>query len=322
MAGISPLVLGQLGLGLLLLVIGGDGFVRGAVAIARRAGLSPLLIGLTLVGFGTSTPELLTSVQAALAGSPGIAVGNVVGSNIANILLILGVASILHPVHTSARAFARDGTVMMLAAIACVAIALWGELGRGPGLALVAALVAYLVYTYLHERAVPDASAAMHAAEADIAPVPQRLWPALLITIGGLGATIIGARLLVDSAIALALAFQISETVIGLTVVAIGTSLPELVVSVMAALRRQGDVAFGNIVGSNIYNVFGILGITALIKPIPIPPEILAVDIWVMLGATVLLLVFAITGWRVNRLEGAAFLAAYAAYMAFLSGVV
>jgi len=321
-AGISPLVLGQLGLGLLLLVIGGDGFVRGAVTIAKRAGLSPLLIGLTLVGFGTSTPELLTSVQAALAGSPGIAVGNVVGSNIANILLILGMAAILHPVHTSARAFARDGTVVLLAAIACVAIAFWGELGRGPGLALVAALVAYLGYTYVHERALPDASAAMHAAEGDVAPVPQRLWPALLLTIGGLGATIIGARLLVDSAIALALAFQISETVIGLTVVAIGTSLPELVVSLMAALRRQGDVAFGNIVGSNIYNVFGILGITALIKPIPIPPEILAVDIWVMLGATVLLLVFAITGWRVNRLEGAAFLAAYAAYVAFLSGVV
>ena len=148
MAGISPLVLGQLGLGLLLLVVGGDGFVRGAVAIARRAGLSPLLIGLTLVGFGTSTPELLTSVQAALAGSPGIAVGNVVGSNIANILLILGVAAILHPLHTSARAFARDGTVVLLAAIACVGLAFWGELGRGPGLVLVAALVAYLVYTY------------------------------------------------------------------------------------------------------------------------------------------------------------------------------
>ncbi len=143
MAGISPFVLAQLGLGLLLLVVGGDGFVRGAVAIARRAGLSPLLIGLTLVGFGTSTPELLTSVQAALAGSPGIAVGNVVGSNIANILLILGLAAILHPLHTSPRAFARDGTVVLLAAIACVGLAFWGELGRGPGLVLVAALVAY-----------------------------------------------------------------------------------------------------------------------------------------------------------------------------------
>jgi cation:H+ antiporter len=320
-AGISPLVLGQLGLGLLLLVVGGDGFVRGAVAIARRAGLSPLLIGLTLVGFGTSTPELLTSVQAAVAGSPGIAVGNVVGSNIANILLILGLAAVVYPLRTTPKAFVRDGTVVLLAAVACVVLAFWGDLGRGAGLVLVAALLAYLGYTYLHERAVPDASAAMHAAEAEVAPTPHRLWPALLFTVGGLGATIIGARLLVDSAIAIALAFQISETVVGLTVVAVGTSLPELVVSVVAGFRRQGDVAFGNIVGSNIYNVFGILGVTALVEPIAMPPEILALDIWVMLGATVLLLVFAVTGWRVNRLEGAAFLAAYALYIAVLAGV-
>lgn len=322
MAGISLLVLGQLGLGLLLLLVGGDGFVRGAVAIARRLGLSPLLIGLTLVGFGTSTPELLTSVQAALAGSPGIAVGNVVGSNIANILLILGLAAMVQPLRTSPRAFARDGTVVLLAAVACVAVTIWGEIGRGQGVVLVAALIAYIAYTYVHERAAPDASAEMHAAEAELTPRPHRLWPALLFVVGGLGATLLGARLLVDSAIEIAFALEISETVVGLTVVAVGTSLPELVVSLMAALRRQGDVAFGNIVGSNIYNVFGILGITALVQPIAVPPEIVGLDIWVMLGATLLLLAFAVSGWRVSRLEGAAFLAAYVAYVAVLAGVV
>jgi len=317
-ASLDLLLLVQLGAGLLLLVAGGDGFVRGAVAIARRLGLSPLLIGLTLVGFGTSTPELLTSVQAALAGSPGIAIGNVVGSNTANILLILGLAALVQPLRTQPEAFKRDGSVVLLAALACLAVIMLGEIGRLAGLALLTALFAYIGYTYVQERRVHDASAAMHAAEAELEPRPRRLWLALLFTLGGLLATLLGAKLLVDGAIELAAAAGISETIIGLTVVAIGTSLPELTVSLVAAFRRQADVAFGNIVGSNIYNVFGILGVTALVTPIAVPPEIIALDIWVMLGATVLLLAFAVTGWRVNRLEGAVLLGAYALYMTAL----
>ncbi len=317
-ASLDLLVLAKLGLGLVLLVSGGDGFVRGSVAIARRLGLSPLLIGLTLVGFGTSTPELLTSLQAALAGSPGIAIGNVVGSNTANILLILGVAALIQPLRTQPAAFRRDGTVVLLAALACLGVVMMGEIGRPAGLLLVAALLAYVGYTYVRETRVPDRSAEMHRAEAELEPRPHRLWVALLFTAGGLLATILGARLLVDGAIALAAAVGISETVVGLTVVAVGTSLPELTVSVVAALRREADVAFGNIVGSNIYNVFGILGITALVTPIAVPPEIIAFDIWVMLGATVLLLAFAVTGWRVNRLEGALLLVGYGAYLTVL----
>ncbi len=318
MASLDLLVLGQLGLGLLLLVAGGDGFVRGSVAIARRLGLSPLLIGLTLVGFGTSTPELLTSVQAALAGSPGIAVGNVVGSNTANILLILGLAALVQPLRTQPEAFKRDGTVVLLAALACLGVVMLGEIGRPAGLALVAGLLAYIGYTYYQETRTPDASAAMHEAEAALEPRPQRLWLAILFTTGGLAAVLLGAGLLVESAIALAASAGISETVIGLTVVAIGTSLPELTVSLVAAFRRQADVAFGNIVGSNIYNVLGILGITALVTPVAVPAEIIRLDIWVMLAATLLLLGFAVTGWRVSRTEGAVLLAAYAAYLATL----
>lgn len=317
-ASLDLLLLAQLGAGLLLLVAGGDGFVRGAVAIARRLGLSPLLIGLTLVGFGTSTPELLTSVQAALAGSPGIAIGNVVGSNTANILLILGLAALVQPLRTQPEAFARDGSVVLLAAFACLGAVMLGEIGGLAGLALVTAVVAYVGYTYWHERRVPDASAAMHAAEGALEPRPRRLWLAILFTLGGLVATLSGARLLVEGAIALAAAAGISETVVGLTVVAVGTSLPELTVSLVAAFRREADVAFGNIVGSNIYNVFGILGVTALVTPIAVPPEIIALDIWVMLGATVLLLAFAVTGWRVTRLEGAVLVGAYATYMMVL----
>jgi cation:H+ antiporter len=317
-ASLDLFVLAQLGLGLVLLVSGGDGFVRGSVAIARKLGLSPLLIGLTLVGFGTSTPELLTSVQAAVAGSPGIAIGNIVGSNTANILLILGVAALIQPLRTQPEAFRRDGTVVLLAALACLGVVMMGEIGRIGGLLLVAALLAYVGYTYVCEKRMPDASAAMHEAEANLEPRPHRLWLALLFAAGGLLATILGARLLVDGAIELAAVVGISETVVGLTVVAVGTSLPELTVSIVAALRREADVAFGNIVGSNIYNVLGVLGITALVTPITVPPEIIAFDIWVMLGATTLLLAFAVTGWRVNRLEGALLLAGYGAYLTVL----
>jgi len=308
--------------GFLLLVAGGDSLVRGAVAIARRIGVSPLLIGLTLVGFGTSTPELLTSVQAALAGSPGIAFGNVVGSNTANILLILGIAALISPLRTSPHAFRRDGTVVLLSALACVGVVLFGRLDRPIGVVLVVLLIAYIVYTYRRERVVHDASAAMHEAEAAAAePAPTRLWLAALFAIGGMALTVLGARFLVDGAIELARAAGISETIVGLTIVAVGTSLPELVTSVMAAVRRQSDVAFGNIVGSNIYNILGILGVTAIVRPIPVPPEIAHVDIWVMLLATVLLLVFSVTGWRVTRTEGGVLLASYIAYVGYLISI-
>jgi cation:H+ antiporter len=308
--------------GFLLLVAGGDSLVRGAVAIARRIGVSPLLIGLTLVGFGTSTPELLTSVQAALVGSPGIAFGNVVGSNTANILFILGVAALISPLRTSRDAFRRDGTVVVMSALACAGVVLFGRLDRPIGVVLVVLLIAYIVYTYRRERVVHDASAVMHEAEASAAePAPTRLWVAALFAAGGMALTIVGARFLVDGAIELARAAGISETIVGLTIVAVGTSLPELVTSVMAAIRRQSDVAFGNIVGSNIYNILGILGVTAIVRPIPVPPEIAHLDIWVMLAATVLLLVFSVSGWRVTRAEGGVLLAAYIAYVGYLVSV-
>lgn len=309
----------ELAAGLVLLVAGGDALVRGAVATARRLGVSPLLIGLTLVGFGTSTPELVTSLQAAFLGSPGIAIGNVVGSNTANILLILGIAALITPLATQPGAMRRDGTVVLLAAIACCAVVLVGELVRPAGVVLVVLLIAYVVYTYRRERVVHDPSAEMHEHEATAAePGPHRLWLAVLLTVAGLGLTVLGAHFLVGSSIELARSAGISETLLGLTIVAVGTSLPELVTSLVAAIRRQGDVAFGNIVGSNIYNVLGILGVTAVVKPIPVPPEIIRFDIWVMLAATVLLLVFSVTGWRISRGEGAVLLAGYAAYLAVL----
>ncbi|MFD1509487.1 calcium/sodium antiporter [Lacimonas salitolerans] len=300
----------ELAAGLILLLLGGDLLVRGAVSLAQRLGLSPLLIGLTIVGFGTSAPEMLTSVQAALAGAPGIAVGNVVGSNIANILLILGLAALLSPIVVARDTFLRDGTVLALSTIGVALLALGGTLTPLIGAGLLAALAAYLVFAWRADRTAP-------AIESDLA-TPQ--WPraaplAVAVTLGGLVLTVLGASLLVSSAVELARGWQVSDSLIGLTVVAVGTSLPELATSVVAALRRQGAVAFGNVIGSNIFNLLGILGVTALVRTVPIPPEILTRDIWVMLGATALLVVVAVTGWRVTRTEGAVLMLLYAAYI-------
>jgi cation:H+ antiporter len=307
--------------GLVVLVAGGELLVRGAVSIAQSLGVSPLMIGLTLVGFGTSTPELVTSIDAALADAPGVAVGNVIGSNICNILLILGLAALIRPVHATPAAFYRDGAVLAVATALGVGAALEGEIGRLAGAAFVTILVGYIVLAYLLERAgVDPEAAAVHAAEAETLPAgPRAVTRAALFLVGGLLMTLLGARWLVDGAVTAAQAFGISDAIIGLTIVAVGTSLPELVASVTAARRGQSDVAFGNIVGSNIYNIVGILGITALVKPIPVEAQFAAVDVWVMVAATLGLLVFTMSGWRINRFEGAAMLAAYAVYVGWLA---
>jgi cation:H+ antiporter len=310
----------QLIAGLALLLLGGEILVKGSVAVAQRLGVSPMLIGLTLVGFGTSTPELVTSLQAAMIGAPGIAVGNVVGSNIANILLILGVATVILPMATTREAFWRDGSVLVAASLLLLGVVLSGSIARWAGICFLALLLAYTGYAYLSERRGRSAAAALHAAEADeVADLPPRgigIGAGIGLTIGGIAAVVVGASLLVDASLVIARAAGLSEAVIGLTLVAVGTSLPELVTSVMAAIRKHGDIAFGNIVGSNIFNILGIAGVTAAVTPITVPAEILQFDIWAMVATALLLVAFAMTGWRVNRWEGGAFLACYAAYLA------
>jgi cation:H+ antiporter len=316
--------------GLALLALGGELLVRGAVQLAERMGVSPLLIGLTLVGFGTSTPELVTSVQAAAIGSPGIAVGNVVGSNIANILLILGLSALISPVAVGSGALRRDGVLVLATALLFTAIAWTMPVDRLVGAVLVAGLVGYLVYAWRQERTGADGhTGAYEKAEAFEglhpnlhqrgAAAPGAGRGALLLSLGfalgGLVLVVAGGRLLVDGAVGLARSFGISETVIGLTIVAVGTSMPELITSLVAALRRQSDVALGNILGSNIYNVLGILGVTGMIVPIAVPPEIARFDSPVMVAVSVALLAFAWTGMRIGRREGAALLAGYALYV-------
>ncbi|NNU78865.1 calcium/sodium antiporter [Halovulum dunhuangense] len=298
--------------GFVALVIGGDLLVRGAVAIATRLGLSPLLIGLTLVGFGTSAPELVTSLQAGFSGSPGIAVGNVVGSNIANILLILGVAAAIAPVHVDGRAFRRDGPALGLATLALFLIVLVDGLGRLAGMGLLLGLAGYLFVAYRQERNAPDPEGAESFEGGPI-------WRSLLFFVVGLVLVILGARWLVAAAIDIATTLGVSETVIGLTVVAIGTSLPELVTTLVAAIRKQADIAFGNVVGSNIYNILGILGTVGVVIPLDVPDEIIRFDIWVVLAATAAMFLFTRTGWKITRGEGIAMLAAYGAYLGYLA---
>lgn len=314
--------------GLVLLVLGGELLVRGSVRVAERLGLSPLVIGLTLVGFGTSTPELVTSVQAAMIGSPGIAVGNIVGSNIANILLILGIAALLSPIAVPPSALKRDGVLVVVTAALLAAVAWAWTLDRVVGLAFVALLVGYVVMAYRQEKnasAGEGHGAAFDRMEAVEEVVPHRgqangkgpagLFVSLATAIGGLVVVVVGGKFLVDSAVNIASAAGISETVIGLTIVAVGTSLPELVTSVIAAFRRHGDVALGNVLGSNIYNILGIGGLTALIAPTDVPEAITRFDAPVMIGVSIVLLAMCYTGRGLSRAEGAALIAGYVAYV-------
>lgn len=306
--------------GLFGLIVGGELLVRGAVSSAKSFGISPMVIGITLVGFGTSSPELVTSLQAALSGSSGIAVGNVVGSNIGNVLLILGIAALIAPIAVDPKAFRRDGTVVVLATLLCLGAVLWGEVGRLIGAALVLALAAYLgftLWTEKHSGGTP--AAAVYESEAETVLGPETpLAVSLILALAGLVITIIGARFLVSGAVTIAQAAGLSEAVIGLTIVAIGTSMPELVTSIIAVRKGEGSVALGNVLGSNIFNILGILGITVLVQPMQIPNEIIRLDIWVLCATTVLLVVFARSGWTISRREGGLFVLAYATYLAVL----
>lgn len=311
--------------GAILLFGGGEFLVRGSVSIADRYGISKLVVGLVIVGFGTSAPELLVSVQAALAGSPDISVGNVVGSNIANVLLIIGVAALIAPVANSDRAIRRDLIVMVLASIGVTAIFFTGEISRLTGFAMLAALALYLGVTYALEarrvKAVNGETGAIGKSEfeEEKAQAPLSLAVAIGAAILGLILLVIGARLMVDGAVGIARGFGISEAVIGVTVVAIGTSLPELATAIIAAWRRHAEVVLANVVGSNIFNLLCILGITAVIAPIGVSHRFAVFDGPLMAAVAVATLVFLFAFRSIGRWTGALLLALYAGYIGLQS---
>ena len=310
--------------GLALLLFGGEVLIRGAVGLAKRVGISPFIVGLTIIGFGTSAPEVVVSVDAALSGSPGIAVGNVIGSNIANILLIVGSAALFVPLAVHPDALKRDGTMMAFATVLFIAIALMGTATWYHGVVSIIVLVAYLTYSVWSDRQKNDATAQLHRDKGEQlqSGLPDKVWVMLLALGIGLAALVAGSRFAVIGASAIAREAGISEEVIGITLVAFGTSLPELATAMVAAARKQADVCIGNVIGSNIFNLLGITGAAAIAAPLPFAASVVSFDIWVLLAVTVLFLWFMLTGRRIQRWEGAVLLLPYFSYISlhFLPG--
>ena len=320
--------------GLVLLFLGGESLVRGSVSVARKLNISELVIGLTLVGFGTSVPELVTSLRAIGQDAVGIAVGNVIGSNIANILLVLGLAAILGPIATNPRALARDSTVMIVVSLLLCGFVMNGSFSRLTGSVLVLLLAVYVLYSFYADQRKQSAAADMHAGEGESVEASYGIVAGLAIAAAGLVGVVLGARLLVDGGVSIARSIGVSETVIGLTIVAVGTSLPELATSVVAALRGKADVAIGNVIGSNIFNILGILGLTALVRPfmVRVTSEGEAVtglvgivamtDLIAVLVSAALLIVFIISGKRIARWEGGLLLFGYSLYMGIVFNLI
>jgi cation:H+ antiporter len=305
--------------GLVLLFLGGESLIRGAVGLARKLDVSPLFTGLVVVGFGTSAPEFVVCLEAALRGQYDITIGNIVGSNIANLMLILGVAALIQPILSRASILRRDGLAMLLASVMLVGLAFLGEVSRSLGVMLLILLFGFIAVCWISERRQSDgADSEIEEEIEDVGKLPGPLWLAAFAVVVGIAALVAGSNMLIEGATGIARAYGISQAVIGVTLVAIGTSLPELAAVIVAAIRNHADVALGNVLGSNVFNVFGMLGLTALIEPLAINRAFLDLDMWVMLGVSALLLVFLTTGNRLNRGESLVLLAGYTAYVVFL----
>ncbi|MFQ5775827.1 MAG: calcium/sodium antiporter [Kiloniellaceae bacterium] len=306
--------------GLSLLLLGGELLVRGAVWLARRLGVSPLIIGLTIVAYGTSAPELLVTLRASLAGAPGIAIGNVVGSNIANILLIVGCSALIFPITCAPGSIKVTGPVVLGSTLLLVLLGLGGAITPWAGIPMLAFLIGFTVFSYQVERQgalAGDPEAALHLKEVEAFEGGSRsLAGGSLALLAGLAGVIAGSHFLVTGAVGLARSFGVSEATIGLTLVAFGTSLPELATAVVAAYRRHSDVALGNVVGSNLFNILGVMGVVPLFGTLPVPPGMAGFDLWVMLGVTVFFIVWIMRCHCVGRVLAAAFLLGYGVYIA------
>jgi cation:H+ antiporter len=304
------------GIGLIALVVGAEALVRGASRIALRFGVPPIVIGLTVVAIGTSAPELAVSVAAAISGEGGIAAGNVVGSNTFNVLVVLGLSAVVVPLAVLRRVVRVEVPIMLALSGAVWVLGRDGVFGRGDGAILTAALVAYIVMTValaLRERS-------RHDAERRATATGWRAWALPMVAVaGGLALLVVGSEWLVAGAVGIAQVFGVSDLVIGLTIVAAGTSMPELVTSIVAALRGERDIAVGNVVGSNVFNIMGVLGFASLAAPTGVvaSPGLMALDVPVMVAAAALCLPFVLTRGRLDRWEGALFLGLYAGYLAY-----
>ncbi len=311
------------GLGLLILLLAGDALVRGAVNLSLRLGVPALIVSLTIVAFGTSAPELLIAISAIMENAPGIALGNVVGSNTANILLVLGIPAMLATLHTSECDSRKNYVFMLIASVLFIALAFCGVFTLLSGAILLAALALILANAFREARAHRKACGKACAEDDELEGLDEAdpnmpYWKLSIYLILGLIGLPMGAHLLVENATKIALAYGVSETVIGLTLIAVGTSLPELATTVMAALRRQADVALGNVIGSNMFNLLAIIGIATIFGRIPVDPEFLRFDLWVMLGASLLLMPFVFFKQDITRAWGMILTLLYVVYIVIL----
>ena len=298
-------------IGIVLLYFGGEVLVKYSSRLALALRLSPFVIGLTIVAFGTSSPELLASLVATLQGAPDLAVGNVIGSNIANLGLILGLSALIHPLRATSQFIRREVPFMIFVIIILVPLSLDLTISRVEGVILFGLLVLYLFYLFKSEESGDDEFVQEYGQN-------KSARGSVLGVIGGVALLVLGAQILVTSAIEIARDFGVSERVIGLSLVAFGTSLPELASSLVATMKREGNILLGNLIGSNIFNVLGILGLTAIITPIKISPNVFQFDLWVAIGISVAVLPFLTTQLRIERWEGVILLVAYLGYIAFL----
>jgi cation:H+ antiporter len=310
-------------LGLVLLVIGADILVKGAARLASSFGVPTLVIGLTVVAFGTSAPELAVSVKAAYSGQAELAIANVVGSNTFNVLFILGVSALIMPLVISKQLIRQDVPIMVIVSV----LAFWfvqdGQISRVEAAVLFVGLLAYTAFLFYQGKSQGSATANDAAEDDEIAELLKEqkpMWQSAALVVGGLVLLVLGARWLVQSAIELATAWGVNEAVIGLTIVAAGTSLPEVVTSIVATIRGERDIAVGNVVGSNIFNILCVLGLSGLVSPTPLlaGAQMAAIDIPVMVAVALLCVPFFFAGAILNRIEGALFLLCYIAYTWFL----
>jgi cation:H+ antiporter len=303
--------------GLLFLAVGANALVRGAAGVAARFGMPPLVIGLTVVAFGTSSPEVLVSLQASLAGDPEIALGNVIGSNIFNVLFILGLSAAITPLVVSERLVRRDVPIMIGVSLLVYLMSMNGRLGPAEGAILLLGIIVYVGTLVLRAKSAADEVG--EEAVIDVAPA-ARWWIDPAFVLAGLTLQLLGARWLVNGAITIATALGVSELVIGLTVVAAGTSLPEVATSVAASMRGQRDIAVGNVVGSNIFNLLLVLGVAGVVAPsgLEIPAGALTFDLPIMMAVALACLPIFVIGYAIRRWEGIVFLCYYVAYTVFL----
>ena len=305
-------------IGLVILLVAGDWMIRGAAALARHWGVPALIVGLTIVAFGTSAPELVVGVQSVMKGAGELAAGNVIGSNIANVLLALGLPALIMAIPTNMTGVARNSFIALFATVLFIALAFINSpLAAWQGGILFAGIIIYLLYMFSLARAGVHDPILDEMTEIDEGKdgLPTKAWVSAVFVIVGIIGLVVGGKLIVDNAVLIATGLNVSETVIGLTIVAIGTSLPEIATVVVASYRGHSEVAIGNVLGSNVFNLFAVMGATALTGPVPIDERLLTFDVWVMLASSAALLLFVLRRQPIGKIMGAIFVIGYILYM-------